>query len=71
MCNCCGYSHPLQRLIDEFSTVGAIRWDRLEPSAPLDQIRPRHRAPIIRPANGGPELAMLRWAWSRTPGTAR
>jgi len=61
MCNRYGYNHPLQRLIDEFSTVGAIRWDRLEPNAALDQIRPTDRAPIIRPAGGGLELAMLRW----------
>jgi putative SOS response-associated peptidase YedK len=61
MCNRYGYNHPLQRLIDEFSTVGAIRWDRLEPNAPLDQIKPTDRAPIIRPAGGGLELAMLRW----------
>jgi putative SOS response-associated peptidase YedK len=61
MCNRYGYNHPLKRLIDEFSTVGPIRWNGLEPNAPLDQIRPTDRAPIIRPLSGGLELDMLRW----------
>jgi len=61
MCNRYGYNHPLKRLIDEFSTVGSIRWNGLEPNAPLDQIRPTDRAPIIRPVNGAMTLDMLRW----------
>lgn len=61
MCNRYGYNNPLSRLIDEFSTLGPINWDRLEPNTPLDQIRPTDRAPIIRPVDGGLELGMLRW----------
>ena len=61
MCNRCGYNHPLQRLIDEFSKLGPINWDRLEPNAPLDQIRPTDRAPIIRPVDGTLQLGMVRW----------
>jgi putative SOS response-associated peptidase YedK len=61
MCNRYGYNHPLQRLIDEFSKLGPINWDQLEPNAPLDQIRPTDRAPIIRPVDGALELGMVRW----------
>jgi len=61
MCNRYGYNHPLQRLIDEFSKLGPIDWDRLEPNAPLDQIRPTDRAPIIRPIDGALQLSMVRW----------
>jgi putative SOS response-associated peptidase YedK len=62
MCNRYGYNHPLQRLIDEFSKLGSISWDQLEPNAPLDQIRPTDRTPIIRPVDGALELRMVRWA---------
>jgi putative SOS response-associated peptidase YedK len=61
MCNRYGYNHPLQRLIDEFSKLGPINWDQLEPNAPLDQIRPTDRAPIIRPVDGALQLSMVRW----------
>lgn len=61
MCNRYGYNHPLKRLVDEFSTVGPIRWNGLEPNAPLDQIRPTDRAPVIRSVGGDPTLDMLRW----------
>lgn len=61
MCNRYGYRHPLNALIDEFSEIGPVRWDRLEPNQPLDQIRPTDRAPVIRRTEEGAELAMLRW----------
>lgn len=62
MCNRYGYAHPLYSLPDEFSEIGPIRWDRLEPNAPLDQIRPTNRAPTIRAsADGAWEVAQLRW----------
>ena len=61
MCNRYGYNHPLKRLIDEFSTLGLIRWNGLQPNAPLDQIRPTDRAPVIRPVGGELTLDMLRW----------
>ena len=61
MCNRYGYQHPLNALPDEFSEIGPMRWDGLEPNAPLDQIRPTDRALIIRPTEGGLELAMVRW----------
>jgi putative SOS response-associated peptidase YedK len=61
MCNRYGYNSPLKRLVDEFSTLGPIRWNGLEPNAALDQIRPTDRAPIIRATGGALELDMLRW----------
>ncbi len=62
MCNRYGYAHPLNYLPDEFSDIGPIRWDGLEPNAPLDQIRPTNLAPIIRAdAEGAFEVARLRW----------
>jgi putative SOS response-associated peptidase YedK len=61
MCNRYGYQHPLNALPDEFSELGPIRWDGLLPNAPLDQIRPTDRAPIIRPFDGALELAVIRW----------
>ena len=61
MCNRYGYNHPLKRLVEEFAKLGSIRWDGLEPNAPLDQIRPTDRAPIIRPIGSGLELDMVRW----------
>jgi putative SOS response-associated peptidase YedK len=61
MCNRYGYNNPLKRLVDEFSTLGPIRWDGLEPNAALDQIRPTDRAPIIRPVGVALDLDMLRW----------
>jgi putative SOS response-associated peptidase YedK len=71
MCNRYGYKNPLSALQREFSELGNIRWDGLEPNAPLDQIRPTDRAPIIRPAGADLELVMLRWglvstAWRGT-----
>jgi len=61
MCNRYGYQHPLNALPDEFSDLGPIRWDGLAPNAPLDQIRPTDRAPIIRPVDSVLELAVIRW----------
>src|SRR5215469_7017884 len=61
MCNRYGYKDPLAALQREFSELGHVRWDGLEPNAPLDQIRPTDRAPIIRPADGELELTMMRW----------
>ena len=71
MCNRYGYKNPLAALQREFSELGRVRWDGLEPNAPLDQIRPTDRAPIIRYADGELEVAMLRWgliatAWTGT-----
>src|SRR5579859_2239786 len=60
MCNRYGYQHPLNALPDEFSDLGPIRWDGLAPNAPLDQIRPTDRAPIIRPVDSVLELAVIR-----------
>jgi putative SOS response-associated peptidase YedK len=61
MCNRFGYKDPLAALQREFSDLGHVRWDGLEPNAPLDQIRPTDRAPIIRGADGELELVMMRW----------
>ena len=61
VCNRYGYQHPLNALPDEFSDLRPIRWDGLAPNAPLDQIRPTDRAPIIRPVDSGLELAVIRW----------
>jgi putative SOS response-associated peptidase YedK len=61
MCNRYGYNNPLKRLVEEFSDVGPIRWNGLEPNAPLDQIRPTDRAPIIRAVDGETTLDMVRW----------
>ena len=51
MCNRYGYQQPLSAIPDEFSDLGPIRWDGLEPNAPLDQIsRPiarRSSAPLM------------------------
>jgi putative SOS response-associated peptidase YedK len=61
MCNRYGYNHPLKRLVEAFSDVGPIRWNGSEPNAPLDQIRPTDRAPIIRAVGGAMTLDMIRW----------
>src|SRR5215469_11532618 len=61
MCNRYGYKNPLAALQREFSELGRVGWDRLAPNAPLDQIRPTDRAPVIRPVDAGVEIAMLRW----------
>jgi putative SOS response-associated peptidase YedK len=62
MCNRYGYQNPLSKLIAEFSDLGPIRWDRLEPNAPLDQIRPTDRAPVIRLTREADlKLVQLRW----------
>jgi putative SOS response-associated peptidase YedK len=61
MCNRYGYQHPLSAIPDEFSDLGPIRWDGLSPNAPLDQMRPTDRTPIIRPVDGALELTMIRW----------
>jgi len=72
MCNRYGYKNPLATLQREFSEPGHIGWDRLEPNAPLDQIRLTDRAPIIRRAGDGElEISMMRWglvssAWRGT-----
>lgn len=70
MCNRYGYNHPLMRLVEEFSIVGPIRWDGLQPNAPLDQIRPTDRAPVVRQAGGG-ELALDMLRWGLVPNTWR
>jgi putative SOS response-associated peptidase YedK len=61
MCNRYGYQHPYARLVAEFSDLGPIRWDHLEPNALRNDIRPTDKAPIIRTADGGPELVERRW----------
>src|SRR5579871_1198780 len=61
MCNRYGYKDPLAAMQRTFSELAHVRWDGLEPNAPLDQIRPTDRAPIIRPASDGVEIVMLRW----------
>jgi putative SOS response-associated peptidase YedK len=66
MCNRYGYQHPYNRLVAEFSQIGPVRWDGLEPNAPRDPIRPTDRAPIVRPLDAdnpraGLELVELRW----------
>jgi putative SOS response-associated peptidase YedK len=61
MCNRYGYNDPLAALQRTFSELDHVSWDGAEPNAPLDQIRPTDRAPIVRPAEGGLELVMLRW----------
>jgi putative SOS response-associated peptidase YedK len=62
MCNRYGYQNPISRLIDEFSALGPINWDEALRNAPLDQIRPTDRAPIIRADREGTlELVERRW----------
>jgi putative SOS response-associated peptidase YedK len=61
MCNRYGYNNPLAALQQTYSELAPVRWDGAEPNAPLDQIRPTDRAPIVRPAAGGLELVMVRW----------
>src|SRR5579862_4412557 len=61
MCNRYGYNNPLAALQRTFSELNHVRWDGAEPNAPLDQIRPTDRAPIIRPVDDGLELRMMRW----------
>ena len=61
MCNRYGHNNPLKRLVEEFSDVGPVRWNGLEPNAPLDQIRPTDRAPTIRAVDGQTTLDMVRW----------
>ncbi|MFI4975505.1 MAG: SOS response-associated peptidase [Caulobacterales bacterium] len=62
MCNRYGYQHPYNALVGEFSELGPIHWDGLEPNAPRDQIRPTDKAPVVRPTrDGGYEVAELRW----------
>jgi putative SOS response-associated peptidase YedK len=61
VCNRYGYQHPYSRLVAEFSDLGPVLWDRLEPNAPRDEIRPTDSAPIIRTADGGVELVERRW----------
>ena len=62
MCNRYGYNNPLAALQRTFSEFGPVQWDGLAPNATdLLQIRPTDRAPIIRPVDGGLELAMFRW----------
>src|SRR5262249_10300098 len=53
MCNRYGYQHPYQRLLEEFSDVGEIQWDRLEPNSPRIDIRPTDKAPILREGTNG------------------
>jgi putative SOS response-associated peptidase YedK len=62
MCNRYGYNNPLAALQRTFSELDHVNWDGLAPNATdLLQIRPTDRAPIVRPVDGGLELAMLRW----------
>ena len=66
MCNRYGYQHPYRKLVEEFSELGPIRWDGLEPNAPREDIRPTDRAPILRGDRGGDravalELVEPRW----------
>ncbi len=62
MCNRYGYQHPYRKLVEEFSELGPIRWDGLEPNAPRDDIRPTDRAPILRgDREGAVELVERRW----------
>ena len=64
MCNRYGYQHPYQRLLEEFSRLGPINWDRLEPNEPRIDIRPTDRAPVIREgADGSIELVDIRWGF--------
>ena len=70
MCNRYGYNHPLTQIQEEFSFVRRpIRWDRLVPNAPLDQIRPTDRAPIIRAAGDGGDLELTMVRWGLIPNT--
>jgi len=53
MCNRYGYNNPLAALQRTFSELGHVQWDGLAPNTTdLLQIRPRDRAPIIRPVDG-------------------
>ncbi|HWA60638.1 MAG TPA: SOS response-associated peptidase [Caulobacteraceae bacterium] len=64
MCNRYGYKHPYQRLLQEFSDLGPVRWNGAEPNAPRLEIRPTDKAPIIREGGDGAlELAEVRWGF--------
>jgi putative SOS response-associated peptidase YedK len=66
MCNRYGYQHPYRKLLEEFSEVGHIRWDGLEPNAPREEIRPTDPAPIIRRDRAG-ELELVERRWGLIP----
>ncbi|HEY3798374.1 MAG TPA: SOS response-associated peptidase [Caulobacteraceae bacterium] len=63
MCNRYGYNNPYRRLVEEFSDLGAIRWDGHEPNAPRIDIRPTDKARVIRAATDGLELVDIRWGY--------
>ena len=68
MCNLYSEKVSYQQLVEEFSQLklpvvlpGPEAAPNLEP---LEQVRPTDVAPVIRPAEGGVELARLKWGFA-------
>jgi putative SOS response-associated peptidase YedK len=73
MCNRYGYTHPFEKLRDEFSQTGILlRWSTGHASnlEPRDKITIRDTAPVVHLARAAEaDLAMLPWAWKSPKGT--
>jgi putative SOS response-associated peptidase YedK len=68
MCNLYSEKVSYRQLVDEFSQLKlpiVIPAPGAAPNLePLEQVRPTDVAPIIRPAEGGVELARLKWGFA-------
>ena len=67
MCNLYSEKVNYRQLVDEFSQLRlpvVLPGPEAAPNLPeLDQVRPTDVAPIVRPAEGGVELAQLKWGF--------
>ena len=68
MCNLYSEKVSYRQLVEEFSQL-KLPVVRPRPEAapnlePLEQVRPTDVAPVIRPAEGGVELARLKWGFA-------
>jgi len=68
MCNLYSEKVSYRQLVDEFSQLKlpiVLPGPEAAPNLPpLEQVRPTDVAPIIRPAEGGVELARLKWGFA-------
>ena len=68
MCNLYSEKVNYRQLADEFSQIKlpiVIPGPEAAPNLPeLEQVRPTDIAPIVRPAEGGVELAQLKWGFA-------
>jgi putative SOS response-associated peptidase YedK len=68
MCNLYSEKVNYRQLVDEFSQLKlpiVLPGPEAAPNLPeLEQVRPTDIAPIVRPAEGGVELAQLKWGFS-------